>query len=125
MRYGFYRRLFEVEILLLIVALQFLIAYLLLTYLPSSAYFLLFKALVVGACIAFLINSQLFGFLQSKFPALKRYVIRSILVGCLFLMFTSWDVLPSSDVLKYFLIGNLVIGCLLIGVAKIAALLGI
>ena len=126
MKYSFYRRLFEVDILLLIVGLPFLIAYILLAHFDSQVYFLLFKALIAGTCVAFLASSRLFGFLQSKFPSLKRYIIRFILSACCLLMFASWNVAPISDtILGVVLIISLIAGCLLIVLAKLGAVLGI
>ncbi len=124
MNTGFYRRLFEVNILQSIIALQFFAAYFLFTRLESQTFFILFKIVFAGVCIAFLTNSQLFSFLQSKFPALKRYVIRSILVGCLLLIFAARGAPFGGDIFGYILMGSLVTGCLLFGFAQIAAMLG-
>lgn len=124
MKYGIYRRVIEVELLLLTVASLFLLAYLLLTYMNSSIYFLMFKTLFILACIAFLTSSRLFSFLQSKFPALKRYVIRLILVACLLAMFPSWDLTPSSGIVYYTSAGSIFVSIILIGIAKIGTILG-
>ena len=128
MKYGFYKRFFQVDALILLGTIPFLTEYIIYTHLAPSASPLLARLIIAATFIAFLANSRLFGFLQSIFPALKRYVIRSVLVGYLLANFASSDVSfdgdIQSDLQSYFLIGNLAIGVLLIGFAKIAAMLG-
>lgn len=125
MKHQFYRRLLEVEILTLFIPSQLLITYFLRTYADQTTISALFKILVIGVCIAFLVNARMFNLLQSRFSALQPYVIRLLLIACLLFTFPAWDLSPASGPMYIAAVSGVVIAVLLISVAQFCAILGV
>ena len=121
--HGLIRRLIEVELILLFVQAPTLIGFAVLHLSGSHLYILWAKFVTVAACVAVLVNSQVFDFIQSRFPALQRIVIRLILCACLLLMYGSGAITSIDGAAIAAGMASIIIAALFVFIAHFYALL--
>lgn len=122
MKHGFYTRLIQVEILIgigVIVLLIGLFAY----YKLNADFLILYKIAVVVSAGILLFNTKANSFLKNRFPALKDYIFRFVIVGCVLLALAGSDITPEDGPYYYLFAAQISAGGLLLFAAQMGALL--
>lgn len=120
MKYNLYKRLYDLYGLLGLIFLPLLVWSIAESHFGSNGYYVSVRILFALFAVAFLVNKTLFQFLRSKFPALRPYAIRSLLIAAI--LFLSGPCEGEVGIFTMFLI--VAIGILIL-IAKVGTIIGI
>ena len=90
--FGFFRRLIEIFLLSFLAFAPSLAGFLLLRLTGSQSFLLWALFVTFGVSIAVLVNTEVFEFVQSKFPATRKIATRMIFIACILSMYGAWTV---------------------------------